>query len=58
MVLNCLPHDEFDNLVLTYCKRETSQIDFILTTTIDITKGILTPTSFVIQVAILCMIVY
>lgn len=32
---NSLPHDEFDNLVLAYCRRDTSQIDFILCTTVE-----------------------
>ena len=34
-----LPHDEFDNLVLTYCRKETSQIDFILCTTVEYHQG-------------------
>lgn len=34
-----LPHNEFDNLVLTYSRRETSQIDFILTTTVEYHQG-------------------
>jgi len=29
-----LPHDEFDNLVLTYCRRDPSQIDFILSASV------------------------
>ena len=36
---NSLPHDEFDNLVLTYCRKETSQIDFILCTTVEYHQG-------------------
>jgi len=34
-----LPHDEFENLVLTYARRDTSQIDFILCSTVDHHQG-------------------
>lgn len=34
-----LPHDEFDNLVLTYCRKGTSQIDFILCATVEYHQG-------------------
>lgn len=34
-----LPHDEFENLVLTYASRDTSQIDFILCSTVDHHQG-------------------
>lgn len=37
---NSLPHDEFDNLVLSHCRRSTSQIDFILCTTIEYHQGV------------------
>ena len=34
-----LPHDEFENLVLTYARRDTSQIDFIICSTVDHNQG-------------------
>lgn len=34
-----LPHDEFDNLVLTHARHATSQIDFILCTTVEYHAG-------------------
>lgn len=36
---NSLPHDEFDNLVLTYCSRDVAEIDFILCTTVEYHQG-------------------
>jgi len=36
---NSLPHDEFDNLLLSYCRYSTSQIDFILCTTVEYHQG-------------------
>ena len=36
---NSLPHDEFDNLVLSHCRQSTSQIDFLLCTTIEYHQG-------------------
>ncbi len=34
-----LPHDEFDNLVLTHAKHATSQIDFVLCATLEYHAG-------------------
>lgn len=34
-----LQHDEFDNLVLTHARKDTSQIDFIICTTLDHHQG-------------------
>ena len=34
-----LLHDEFENLVLTYARRDTSQIDFIICSTVDHNQG-------------------
>lgn len=34
-----LPHDEFDNLVLTYARKDTSQIDFIICSTPEHHQG-------------------
>lgn len=34
-----LPSDEFDKLVLSYAKKDTSQIDFIICTTVDHHQG-------------------
>jgi hypothetical protein len=34
-----LPHDEFENLVLSYATRDTSQIDFIICSTVDHHQG-------------------
>lgn len=34
-----LPHEEFDNLVARFAKKDTSQIDFTLTTTVEHHKG-------------------
>ncbi len=30
-----LPHDEFENLVLSYARKDTSQIDFVICSTVD-----------------------
>jgi hypothetical protein len=34
-----LPHDEFENLVLSYARKDTSQIDFIICSTVDHHQG-------------------
>ena len=34
-----MPHDEFENLVLTYARKDTSQIDFILCSTVEHHQG-------------------
>jgi hypothetical protein len=34
-----LPHDEFENLVLSYARKDTSQIDFVICSTVDHHQG-------------------